>query len=504
VSLKGFLDTPRSRIITLSLAVMLGVAVVVELLAFFAWLTDPSAALRMDTNHTSLLSAAGQIELAFFKAGYGLATWLILLLMVSPILLEGPSRWTRRYMSVTSRLAGKPIQLRAAAVGVAIVAVSVLAGLMAYLPYSFSDFPVGIDAHWYYERLGTLGEGVSIPNLLREEPRAAYLLLLYGIRLATQLPIRETAMAGAIVISVLCVLGSFFLLRAMGQGDLASVLGALFASFSPQMLVGTLASIFSNWLAMAGMLFFFAFLLRAEESVGKSWFAASLAVSLVIMVTHPWTWPILTLILAIYVVLSALHDRSWDFVRRSVGLRVLAGSMLMGLVVFSVASGLAVSQGVVNLAYYFGLVENLRLQRPPDLFIRDVQIALFNYSTQGLFSNWLMISLAVVGVFGLGRMGKETRALLESWILGPSLLILFLGPEIQWRLLFLIPYHILAVVGVTTLMGILRRLISAPDQSHAHSIMVKAVQVGFVMFLVLLFLNNALRSMVLIAGQVSL
>jgi len=502
--LKGFLDTPRSRIMTLSLIVMLGFAVVVELLAFFAWFTDPSAALRMYANPTSLLFAAGQVELAFFKAGYGLAVWLILLLMVSPILLEGSLPWARRRVSVTSQLAGKPIQLRAATVGVALVAVSVLAGLMAYLPYSFSDFPVGIDAHWYYERLAALGEGVSIPNLLLEDPRAAYLLLLYGIRLVTQLPIRETAMAGAITISVLSALGSFFLVKEIGQSDLASLLAALFASLSPQMLVGTLASIFSNWLAMAEMLFFFAFLLRAAKTSGKSWLTASFAVSLVIMVTHPWTWPILMLILAIYVVLSVFHDRSWDSLRRSAGLRVLAGSAFVGLVVFSVAGGSAVSQGVVNLAYHFGLVENLRLQRPPDLFLRDVQIALFNYSTQGLFSNWLMISLGVVGVLGLGKMGKETRVLLESWVLGPSLLILFLGPEIQWRLLFLIPYHILAVLGVTTLMRVLGRLISAPDQSRAHSLIVKAVQVGFVTFLVLLFLNNALRSMVLIAGQVSI
>jgi len=502
--LRGFLDTPHSRSMTVLLMVVLGFANVVELIAFLAWLTDPFVALRMHANPTSPLLLAGRVELAFFKAGTGFAVWLILLLMVSPMLFEGSYRWTRRYVCVTSQLGGKPTQMRAATVGVALVAVSVLAGLMAYLPYSFSDFPVGIDAHWYYERLAALGEGVSIPNLLLQEPRAAYLLLLYGIRLATQLPIRETAMVGAIIVSVLCALGSFFLVKEMGQGDLASLLAALFASFSPQMFVGTLASIFSNWLAMAEMLFFFTFLLRAAKTVGKSWLVASFAVSLVIMVTHPWTWPILMLVLAIYVALSALHDRSWDFARRSVGLRILAGSILMGLVVLLVASGLAVSQGVVNLAYHFGLVENLRLQRPPDLFIRDVQIALFNYSTQGLFSNWLMIGFAVVGVFGLGKMGKETRVLLESWVLGPSLLILFLGPEIQWRLLFLIPYYILAVLGVTTLMGVLRRLISAPDQSRAHSLIVKAVQVGFVTFLLLLFLNNALRSMVLIAGQVSI
>jgi hypothetical protein len=46
---------------------MLGFAVVVELLAFLAWLTDPSAALRMYANATSLLLAAGQVELAFFR-----------------------------------------------------------------------------------------------------------------------------------------------------------------------------------------------------------------------------------------------------------------------------------------------------------------------------------------------------------------------------------------------------------------------------------------------------
>jgi len=482
--------------------VILGFAVVVELLAFFAWLTDPSAALRMYANPTNLLFAVGQVELAFFKAGYGLAVWLILLLLVSPILLEGSLLWTRRRVSVTSQLASKPIQMRTATVGVALVTVSMLAGLIAYLPYSFSDFPVVIDAHWYYERLGTLGEGVSIPDLLLKEPRAAYLLLLYGIRLATQLPIRETAMTGSIIVSVLCALGSFFLMKEIGQGDLPSLLAALFASFSPQMLVGTLASIFSNWLAIAEILFFFVFLLRAAKTSGKSWLAASLAVSLAIMVTHPWTWAILMLILATYVVLSALRDRSWGSLRHSAGLRMLAGSILVGLAVFLVAGGSAVSQGVVNLAYYFGVVENLRLQRPPEVFLRDVQIALFNYSTRGLFSNWVMISLGVVGVFGLGEMGKETRVLLESWILGPSLLILFFSPEIEWRLLFLIPYNILAVLGVTTLMGVLKRLNAAPDRSRADSIIIKAVQVEFVTFLVLLFLNNALRSMVMIAAEV--
>lgn len=75
---------------TLPLIVVLVFAVVVELLAFLAWLIYPSAALRMHTNPTSLLLAAGQVELAFFMAGYRLAVWLTLLLMVSPCSSKDP------------------------------------------------------------------------------------------------------------------------------------------------------------------------------------------------------------------------------------------------------------------------------------------------------------------------------------------------------------------------------------------------------------------------------
>ena len=487
--------------ITLSLATILGLAVAVELLAFFAWLSDPSAALRKYSDLTSPLSGVGRLELRFFNAGYGFMVWLILFLMVSPILLEGFCRWARRYASVTSQITDRPIWLGTATLGVALVGVAVFAGLIAYLPYSFSDFPVGIDAHWYYERLDALGGGVSISNLLLEEPRAAYLLLLYGIRLATQLPIRETAMSGAIIVSVLCALGSFFLVKEMGQGGLASLLAALFASLSPQMLVGTLASIFSNWLAMAELLFFFAFILRAAKTSSKSWFAAGFAISLVVMVTHPWTWPILMLILGIYVVLSISHDRSWDSVRHSAGLRILATNVLVGLVLFAIMGGIVAFQGAVNLGYYFGILENLRPWRAPDVFFRDMQIALFNYSTQGLYSNWLLIGLAIVGVFSLAKMGRETRLLFESWILGPSLLILFLAPEIQWRLLFLIPYNILAALGVVTLLRLLERL-TPIGRSHTDLLMLRAVELGLVTFLVFLFLNNAVRSMTFIATQV--
>jgi hypothetical protein len=148
-----------------------------------------------------------------------------------------------------------------------------------------------------------------------------------------------------------------------------------------------------------------------------------------------------------------------------------------------------------------GLLANVPPWRSSDAFLHDVQVALFNYSTQGFYSNWVMLSLGIVGVLGLANIEKETRTIFASWILGPSVLFLFLGSEIQWRLLYLIPYNILAAIGVTVLFGFLERAVPI-SRSRRDLIMVRAVELAFAVLIMLLFLNNAARSMTLIATQV--
>jgi hypothetical protein len=495
------LGLSRLRATATSLVAMFGSIILVELLAFSAWLSDPSSVLRGFSGHTGALGAAARLDLGFYYAAFLLVPWLILLVMVSPLATETAGRLIRRRLPASSQLVA-PSRLRLALFFLGIFAVSVLAGVIAYLPYSFSQYPVGIDAHWYSDKLEALAKGASPIELIFKETRAVYLMLLYGIQLATQLPTRDVIMWGAILLSVLLVLGTFFVMKESEQPYWVCLLAACFASLSPQILVGTLASIFSNWLALAEMLLFFGFLLRAERTSNRRDAVASFLLSAAVLATHPWTWVILVGVLVIYVILSASHARSRNFFVRSKGLKILTGSLILGTIAFAVSSQLGMWQEVVNLGVSWALLQNLALARAPMGFLRDLQIALYNYSTQGMFSNWIMIVLAVAGVFSLARLETRSRIIVESWILGGLVPFLFLGWEIQWRLLFLMPYQILAAMGLFVLTDSVASRVMSRMFSEGDIRLVRAIQITFVTSILLLFLNNAARAMVYTSTQI--
>jgi len=496
------LGVTRVRAIALSLCTLLCLGASAELLALYVSLVDPFAAMTAYSNAVGIYTAA-RFDLGLFYIGYGTVVWLVVLLMVFPVILEVV---TRLHKSTTSVICSclAHIQLGTAHIALGLACASALAILVVSLPYSLSTYPIGVDAHWYSDALEALSKGMSPMELARGEPRVLYLLILHGIHSTMDMPIRETMLSGAIIVSVLFVIGSFCLLREMGQGHTVCVLGAFLAGLSAQTLVGTLASIYSNWLALVELLFLFTLLLHAEKTSAKSSLVASWLVSFAVMLTHAWTWIVLLSMLTTNVVLLAIQERSWKPVQSSAAFRTLCASLLTGIVAFVAVSSLPVSSQVVDLGYQWGLLQNLRYLRTPAEFMRDLQIALSNYSTQGLYSNWIMLTLAVIGLFAMRRSEPNARIVLESWILVPALLIFLLGWELQWRLLFLIPYHILAAVGVIASVGTIVKHMEIRAGSRADRLILKAMQWSFIILVFLLFLNNAVRSMTLIAGQVVL
>ena len=251
------------------------------------------------------------------------------------------------------------------------------------------------------------------------------------------------------------------------------------------------------------MLIFFGFLFRAGRTSRKRDLAASFLMSVAVLITHPWTWVILTVVLAVYVALSALHARSWGFILRSSGMKILSGSLILGVVAFGLMKQSGLGQYVVDLGVYWALLENLAFARSPADLLRDVQIALYNYSTQGFFSNWIMIGLAVLGAFHLPKLATNVRTLIVSWFLGLLIPFLFLGWEIQWRLLFLLPYYLLAAMGLFVLSDSASHAISKTN-SRADAALLNLVRIIFVASIIFLFVNNAVRSMTLISTQIVL
>jgi hypothetical protein len=139
---------------------------------------------------------------------------------------------------------------------------------------------------------------------------------------------------------------------------LVGLIGVAFAEvgFSPVVtaliLVGTFAGIFEAWLIYSESLFFFGlFLYASRRSTSTLASVGPGLVSIIMLFTHPWTWLVLILILAGQIVVLVIQSRSSDLpLRRSMSpqLRVLALSLLIGGIAFSVGSTVCPAMGTAR------------------------------------------------------------------------------------------------------------------------------------------------------------
>jgi hypothetical protein len=222
--------------------------------------------------------------------------------------------------------------------------------------------------------------------------------------------------------------------------------------------------------------------------------ASSLAISLLIMVTHAWTWAMLMMILAFDLLLSARtrSPRLWSSAKG----KVFVASALVGLVFYVIGGGFFTAfRDAVNFGLSWALAANLR---SPTTYFNNLQLTLTNYAG-GIFSNWLLLALSIVGVLGLRVMSKEARTLLQSWLLSPLLIMVFLSSDVQWRLLFLIPYNILAAIGLLKILSVLRERLT--DSLYWDLVLVNIVELSLLAVVGLLLWNNVVRSMVFIAAH---
>lgn len=488
------LNIGRTRAVALSTVTLLGFLVPLETFSFFVELTNPFVSLVTYFRGLGLF-AATKLDLGFFYVGYSSVSLLMVMLIVSPIIVEAANRWIKGYPPAFDLLQRTSARRKTLALAIRLVGVSAFAGSVALLPWYWTSEPVGVDLSWYYAKLSEIGSKISLSELVLVEPRAAYLLIPFTIRSLSGIPIQESIILAAGLLSMLFAVGTFFASRETGLADQGSILAALFAGVSAQTLIATKAAIFAGWLAMAEMMFFFAFLLRAIKSPSISSLIASFVISLMIMVTHTWTWAILMLILTIHVALSVIQSRSWRFLRSSAAVKILAASAVVAISAFVIATSFKAFHDTI--AYGFPPLI-FRILRPEADFFGELQVALAGYA-HGAYSNWLMLSLAIVGVFSLVRKETQPRTLLGSWILGPSLLSVLVGADMQWRLLFLIPYHMFAALGVSTCLSMLSRPTFGERASKADILLIDGARLGLCALIVLLFLNNAVRSMALIA-----
>lgn len=470
----------------------------VEVLATFSVLSEPAALLNLYRSGSSVLLTAGRLSLDLFYFGGVAAEILQTLLMLSLIILIASSqRICGTWKALDGRSANPEPPVFDRTITTLIIGLAALAAFTAALPYLFHPVPMGVDASWYLEN----SAGHRSPlDLVREEPRALYLILLYVLRTTFQLTPVAALELGAASLSVLSVIGAFFFSwEAVHRADVA-LLSAFLASFSPQVLVATYAGIFEAWLAYSESLFFFGVLLYTMRNSNSKSAAGAVLLSVLIMLTHVWTWLLVTLILAGQVLVLVIESyrrhklRFSNSVSRPLG--VLLTSATIGGITLTLGTMALPTLAALNSTFYLfssGL-------RSPMFFFEELSRTL-TYMVGGFFSNWILISLAILGVFTTLYLASEVKALVTAWLLVPTFLSIFLSSDLQWRLLFLLPYSFLAALGVCFTLGRLRAQMTAGSHSFADSVLFYLLEYACLMAIGLIFWNNALRSMVLVSAS---
>src|SRR5437667_5045837 len=192
--------------------------------------------------------------------------------------------------------------------GLAVV-MAVLLGLVPYRPeLNPAMTPVGVDAHYYIEWVNAM---------LQRSPEGAFSYALgsasFGSRPLLLIPIYLVVVTGMIttvqaveylpaVLGPLLALSTFLFVREGQQNERMAGVASLLCAFSFNVTVGIWAGFYANWLAVAEAYLFLALLMSFFRTATISKFVILTALSLSMLLTHPWTGVMVLAVAAVFVV----------------------------------------------------------------------------------------------------------------------------------------------------------------------------------------------------------
>lgn len=328
-----------------------------------------------------------------------------------------------------------------------IAAILVCAIFLVYYPYIYTTRLIGVDTPWYYQNLLEMSKSGGVSRLISSYSTASripYLLLLYILMSLTSFPPDLVVKIGPAVPAAFMGLTTLLLIRTLTHSDLLAVFSAFLGLFSVATTVGVYAGIFSNWLALGWTALFLGLLLRLWRHPSRLQVLAATLVSFVVLATHAWTWAIVLASLVLSSVLSPLlllparrHILQDSALRAGL---IIVGSNIALLLL--IASLLPTGEFMHMSREVITYVNMDNLQTFPASFAFTVQ-----YYVGGFIANPVIILLAIIGLAASRRFDKRLSLLLLSMLIITSIPLLLLGSFWQWRLLYVIPYQVLAVIG---------------------------------------------------------
>ena len=233
---------------------------------------------------------------------------------------------------------------------------------------------------------------------------------------------------------------SSFLFVLLGFGDKRTAgLVAMMTTFSFQFTVGMWAGYYSNWLALAESYLFLGIILRFSYSGSKVTFLGIVFSSLSLLFTHPWTWDLMILLAAIFMVERSLRTHDLRLMKTIILVAIisLAVDILRSFVLSTVAGSGSGLEFAVSSA---GFAQSLMLW--PDV------VATFVQYYNGLLADAVILGLSLMTVWRTWDSNAPFSRLLIWWVALASLPFPFLTSIWQSRIVYLLPTPVLASAGV--------------------------------------------------------
>jgi hypothetical protein len=329
------------------------------------------------------------------------------------------------------------------------------------------------------------------PCVAFETDRPLFNLLMYFVRCVTGLSPQAVVRIMPIISAVGLGLAVFWFVKVGTNDKRLALLSSFFSSFSFQTTASMFAYFLANWFAMIETFLLLVFLLKSSKKHLWRYVSISAFLGIALLLTHPYTWNVLIVILISYL--------AWTFLRKSeereiAPITILLAANLLFYIFYALSPfgiGLGQGEGAIlqTVTSNVGISNLLHLQNGLAIMV--------SMYVGGIFGNPLMIILAVAGMFSMisfTRSLTKFHRIMLLWVIIPSVALVAIpaGQEtLYYRLIYLIPLQILAAIGLYSILNKLKDMERKSKLSVTHSYILRTLLFTLV---VLFLLNYSLRS----------
>ena len=287
--------------------------------------------------------------------------------------------------------------------------------------------------------------------------RTLFLILAYVLSFLAS-PTVVLQFISALLIVVFGVL-TFLLLRLVVKVRSVWVFGVLLVPFSFQSMGLIYSGYFANVLALIFVFAYVVLFFRLLNHWSTLGFFGLLLGSVCILFSHSWTWVIFVLSLALFLFLEWRKPAGYVDVSRLKTMSVYAAFTLVVGLFCDFFRGLIVP--VSASASVLARAESSLALPNPGFIVAELGDAV-SFVLGGVFSNIILILLAIIGFVVLLRLKSPVSRFLISWVFICCLSILFAGESLVFnRFLFLVPWAAFCSLGLFLVVSNFMRQISS-------------------------------------------